>query len=533
MTGQDTVHTVPPEALKFINARRVDGGPASHQLRVYRNGQPAKPRNYHVVSRMGPNHRLGVFNNNVRSVERALLERYFLCDVNGTFHRPLPVTAAAYDTASLRAVRKHIVEHVAALAPILTLQEVVECYRGSKRKTYQRALESLYRRKLCRKDGHLRPFTKFEKQALDKACRIINPRDPRYNLVLGKYLKKAEHLFFEAINETWGAYTTHTVLKGVNVVQSAEIIRKKWDRFKDPVAVGLDAKKFDMHVSMAALLYEHSFYNKVFESQELRRLLRWQLVNRGKAYCPDGEVEFRMPATRSSGDLNTSLGNCIIMCCLIWAYCNERGIVAELCNNGDDCVVIMERADLDRFQDGLVGWFERKGFRMEVEQPVDEFEQIEFCQSSPCWDGRTWRMVRNVRTCLKKDPMCLIPVNSVKTLRKWMGAVGECGLALVPGIPVLREFYQCFIRHGLRASERMIEHIFRTTSMQERSAGLEGDWEPTPESRASFYRMSGITPDYQIALEQYYRTLVIDVGDFRTGGVGAAENFPPPFIHHL
>ncbi len=533
MTGQDTVHTVPEQRMMFINQPGVDGAPASHQLRVYRNGQPTRPRIYHVVACMGPNHQLGVFNNSVSAVERALLERYFLCDVNGTFHRALEVRPSAYDTRFLRQFRSILVNYTKPLAPVLTLRQVVECYTGGKRKVYERAYNSLFQKSLSVKDSHMRSFTKFEKQALNKACRIINPRDPRMVLVLGKWLKKSEHIYFDAINQAWGAHTQHTVLKGVNVVEAAAVMRSKWERFSEPVAVGLDAKKFDMHVSVTALLYEHSVYNDTFDSKMLRKILRWQLNNKGKAYCPDGVVEFQMPGTRSSGDLNTSLGNCIIMCALIWTFCRERGIDAELCNNGDDCVVIMDKSQLAQFSTGLDTWFQTKGFRMEVEPPVDVFERIEFCQASPCWDGRQWRMVRNVRTCLMKDPMCLIPINGEVSLRRWMGAVGECGSALVPGIPVLREFYRAFSRHGLHASDRMKQHIFRTTSMAERLAGLEGDWEPTPESRASFYTMTGLTPDYQIALEDYFRCLVIDTGDIRAGGDGLVENYPPPFIYHL
>lgn len=519
--------------MSFINKPVVPGAPASHQLFVYRDGQPTKPRQYHVVSRMGSGHNLGVFNNSVSSVERALLERYFLCDVNGTFMRALPVRANAFDTPSLREFRNRVADLVRPEAPVLTLRQVVACYTGGKRKVYEAALESLYRYELERKDAYLRPFTKFEKQDLNKACRIINPRSPRYTLTLGKYLKKAEHLYFEAINELWGSYTTHTVLKGVDVVQAAGILRRKWDKFNDPVAIGLDAKKFDMHVSIPALQYEHSFYNKVFNSAELRKLLGWQLINKGKAYCPDGQVTFKMPGTRSSGDLNTSLGNCIIMCSLIWAMCKELRVNAELCNNGDDCVLIVDKGSEEVVMKAVASWFVRYGFRMEVEPPVYEFEHIEFCQSRPCWDGRSWRMVRNPRTCLKKDPMCLIPIANEKAFRKWMGAVGQCGMTLVPGIPVMREFYGAFKRHGLHASRRMVEHVFRTTSMMTNMGQLDGDWEPTPESRASFAVMTGIGPDYQRALEHYFSTLVVDTTDFSAGGDGQVEVYPPPFLQHL
>jgi len=482
---------------------------------------------------MGPSSNLGVFNNSVDAVERALLERYFLCEVNHTFHRPPLVKDSAFDTRLFREFRTAIADEARMHATILTLREVVECYTGAKRRCYQRAYESLCRVALHRKDAELRPFTKFEKQALDKACRIINPRSPRYNLVLGKYLKKAEKNFYHAINKKWDSCTDHTVIKGLNVVEAAQVFRAKWDRFSDPVAIGLDAKKFDMHVSVPALKYEHSFYNKVFRTPELRRLLEMQLQNRGKAYCADGTVEFSMPGTRSSGDLNTSLGNCILMCAMLWVFCRINDIRAELANNGDDCVIIIERADEAKFRSTVAEWFIGVGFRMEVEPTVDVFEEIEFCQAHPVWDGRQWRMVRNVRTCLKKDPMCLLPLTNSKALAKWLWAVGECGSALVPGIPILRNFYQAFVRHGVRTTVKHVEHIFRGTSMAERKQGQSGDWNPTPESRASFYLAFGITPDYQIAIEQYYDRLDLDLAMPTNGWDGAAEVVPIPALEHM
>jgi hypothetical protein len=354
-----------------------------HKLTVQRNGQPTKKREYHVVSRMGDNHDLGVFNNNVDGVERALLERYFLCKVGDEFLPALDVPASVYASPELQRFKSECVSYVAARATVIALRTVVECYTGAKRRVYERALTSLLRKSLTRKDAELRPFTKFEKQCLLKALRLINPRSARFNLVLGRYLKKSEKLYFEAINEVWGAKTDHTVIKGMDSFASAAVLKQKWDRFRNPVALGLDATKFDMHVSVSALRYEHEFYNEVFQSDELSTLLSWQLHNKGVAYCNDGTVRFEMPGTRSSGDLNTSLGNCIIMCSLIWAMCKQLDIVSELANNGDDCVLMLEQEDLERVLKYVPEYFERVGFRMTVEAPVWTFEEIEFCQSHP------------------------------------------------------------------------------------------------------------------------------------------------------
>lgn len=505
----------------------------AHSLTVRRNGQSCKQREYHVVPRMGDNHDLGVFNNEVRMVERALIERYFLCKVGDQFLPALQTRKESWEEKYLTTFRQRVVELVRLVATPISLLEVVQCYTGAKRRVYENAWRSLMRCGVNRKDATLRPFTKFEKQSLLKAPRIINPRSPRYNLCLGRYLKKSEKLYFEAINKVWGEHTPHTVIKGMNVFESATVMRAKWDRFAHPVAVGLDASKFDMHVGVNTLEYEHSFYNRTFRSAELARLLSWQVHNKGVAYCPDGEVRFRMPGTRSSGDLNTSLGNCIIMCSLIWAMCQQLGVEAELANNGDDCVLIFESEALEAVLEYVPTFFRTYGFRMTVEEPVTVFEQIEFCQSHPVRLGRGWAMVRNVRTCLRKDPICLIPIPNTRVWTRWLGAVGECGAASVPGCPILSSFYRCFERCGEKAGVRFKAHIFRNTGTLERCEGLDGDDAITNDARVSFYRAFGVSPDYQIAVEQYFDSFVICGVDDVDWQDGLVELRPPVFLRHL
>jgi len=529
MEGRDTLHCVDAIHTDFIS-KDANDHVSTHRLVKQPNGQPRKTRKYHAISGMGPNHTLGVYNNNIDSVERALYERYFLCEVNGTFKRPPTIEHDAFKSEALTDFKKLIVEGVKKQATVCSLYEVRDAYRGAKWRNYDRAIKSLMGKSLNKADGHVQAFTKFEKQCLLKACRIINPRSTRYNITLGKYLKLNEKLYYKGINERWGAHTDHTVIKGLNVVEAARVMRSKWDRFKNPVAVGLDAKKFDMHVSVEALKYEHSFYNEVFNSDELETLLSWQLDNKGTAYCSDGRVKFRMQGTRCSGDLNTSLGNCLIMCSLIWAYCRERGIDAELANNGDDCVVIMERDDLDQFMHKLPETFLSYGFRMEVEKPVYEFEQIEFCQSNPMYDGVTWKMVRNVLACMKKDAICLQPITNSKALKKWLGAVGECGLALNAGIPVLRNMYKAMLRVGNNTSKKYKETVFKGSSMMERMSNIEqADWEPTSESRASFHLATGVTPSMQLEYEKYYDGMEINT-TLHPGGGCSVENHPIPLI---
>lgn len=479
-------------------------------LKVTRNGLTGKIRSYTVATGFGPGSRLGVYNNSINTAERAFTERYFLVKEGEGYRPALDVGEKAFANKHFNSFKDKVLEHMPHL-PQWTREQVVAAYSGPKRVVYQHALESLAVDPLSERDAWLKAFVKFEKQNIGKAPRVINPRSPRYNLELGRFLKQSEHHFFNAINLAWKSHTTHTVIKGLNADKAAEVLRGKWDRFIDPVAIGLDATKFDMHVSQRALRYEHSFYTALFPgSKLLKKLLRWQLVNRGTARFVDGHLKFEMVGTRSSGDLNTSLGNCILMCGMIWAYCAQKQVVAELANNGDDCVVIMERKQMHKFMTGLDAWFRTRGFAMTVEDPVFEFEQIEFCQTRPVKLQSGWRMIRNHQAVLTKDPMCLIPIQNDKVYRKWLDAVGVCGLSGNTGCPVQEAFYTAMKRNavGHECSEGMKERIFKNTSRRDQTEGV-AKCEIDDEARASYCIAFGITPDEQLELEAYFSKLVL------------------------
>lgn len=473
------------------------------------NGNAHKSRVYTVVPGFGPNHNLGVYNNSVKAVERAFVERYFLCKHPDGFKPALQPRTHNFSRKWYVAFRKSCLSYMPHL-PVLTHEETLCLFPAKKRKVYEGALESLSRcGKVGKRDARLSSFVKFEKQDVCKAPRIINPRSPRYNLEVARYLKHYEHHMFHAINKAFGSRTSATVIKGLDADASASVLKAKWDLFADPIAIGLDATKFDMHVSKDALKYEHSFYNYFWKSPELRTLLSMQLDNKGVARCDDGRVDFQMSGTRCSGDINTSLGNCIIMCGMVFSYCKSIGVVAELANNGDDCVVFMERSDERAFRDGLVQFFTAAGFVMEVEPTCHEFEEVEFCQTQPVLVGGSWRLIRNPSTCLRKDVMCLRPMQNDGSFQRWLYAVGDAGGKLNAGVPVLSEFYKLLKRSGRYSAK------FKDLVSPYRFASSSGRMcEVTDEARASFYVAFNLKPDLQLAMEKYFRGFSIGPVDW-------------------
>ncbi len=285
------------------------------------------------------------------------------------------------------------------------------------------------------------------------------------------------------------------------------------EQFSDPVAIGLDATKFDMHVSPAMLQWEHSIYLAIFkQDSKLRRLLSWQMNNVGRGYCANGKLKYKVKGKRFSGDMNTALGNCIIMCAMVHSYLAARGVEGKLVNNGDDCVVFIERRDLARFQQGLAEWFLDLGFRMVAEAPVFDINQIEFCQMRPIHTASGWKMVRNIPNALAKDRLCLLPLRYATEMREWLGSVGACGLSLCGGVPVLNAFYKCYARHG-SCNTKFGETLMLNSGTKMLARGMRQEEEPvTPEARYQSWLAWGILPDHQVEVEKFYDSLQIEHG---------------------
>ncbi len=445
---------------------------------------------------------MGVHNSSIVNLERGVLERVFFISKGGEFVRPPQPNPKTF-MKRMSSFRRGLLQNVYSTTPTKR-EDFPLYYRGRKRTVYENAVDSLNRRDVDATDAQIRCFVKAEKinftAKKDPAPRIISPRDPRYNVAVGCYLKHIEHMLYKAIARLYGSTT---VSKGLNVEEVASLLKGKWDRVDDPVAIGLDASRFDQHVSRVALQWEHSIYNSIYGDRELKRLLSYQLNNRCRGYTADGYLSYTTNGTRMSGDMNTAMGNCIIMCGLLHAYSTERNVKIELVNNGDDCVVIIRRKDLSRFENGLTSWFLEMGFTMKVEDHVDVFEQIKFCQMQPVNDGSKYVMVRNPIVSIAKDSISIKPLDSKSIYQKWLGAVGEGGVSLTGGIPILQSFYCCLERGS--GGKRLKDDPTMETGWWYLSKGMARKVSKvSSQARYSFHLAFDIPPDLQVAVEEYY-----------------------------
>lgn len=489
-------------------------GPISGLVVTPRTPQKSRNSSYYRYSGICSDVRFGAHSNTLKNLQRAVAERVLrVPDGKGGLKNCPKPQSQSYFSNVMYPFRKQFIDRVrndsSFPIPPLSDSAFVEMYSGAKKKRYQAACDSLLRESVTPRDAEVGSFVKVEKinfsSKVDPCPRVIQPRTFRYSAALGKCIKHLEKPLFSVIDDIFGG---PTILKGYDCIASASHLRKMWDEFKEPVGVGMDASRFDQHCSQEALKWEHSIWEMLSTSRKLRRLLKYQLKNKGKAWLNDGFIKYVTNGCRMSGDMNTSSGNCLLMCAMVFNYCIKHKIQKfRLANNGDDCMLIIEKCELRKLNN-VQPWFGKIGYTMKVEQPVFEFEQISFCQTQPCFDGIGWRMVRDPRVSLSKDLTCTLDLSNLRTRSLWLNAMHHGGKALTAGIPVFGSFYSLFPKSDIKmsANETTLDD-FKNGGFYRMIPKYNNAQQVTDQARYSFWLAFGLLPDVQIMLENRFQTM--------------------------
>nr|QDH90790.1 MAG: RNA-dependent RNA polymerase [Riboviria sp.] len=276
----------------------ISKAPDHPSLRVERllGKKPKRVKKPTDIIAMRPPVEFVVHNHCINTLERAAKERLlYVSDGKGGFVEPPKPASQTFFNSYCRKFSEEFSKHVTYTAP-LTKTEFLGAYDGRRRTLYEKAFESLKNRPLSIVDSFVSFFLKTEKvnrtAKPDPAPRGISPRTPRYHVSLGPYIKKIEHIVYKIIAVMFGA---PTVFKGLNASARGKQLLAHWNHFDDPVAIGLDASRFDQHVSLECLVWEHSIYKLFFRKDKyLERLLKWQLHNTGYGYEVDGKLKFEL-----------------------------------------------------------------------------------------------------------------------------------------------------------------------------------------------------------------------------------------------
>jgi hypothetical protein len=446
-----------------------------------------------------------VYNSTLPAIVRGLKERVFFVKTETGFAAPFKPKAGSFRMA-LQEEFTFLRKHLPTVYP-MTRDSFVDCYRGRQRTVYAKAVAELDLLGWNDRYSNLKTFMKKEKynftKKKDPVPRIIQPRDAKACVETGRYIRPIEGKIYRVLDTLFGK---RTVCKGLNASQRGKLVAEHWRSFSDPVAVGIDASRFDQHVSPAALAWEHSVYKLAYPKDSFfSHLLYLQMRNKGAAYTPEGKVKYKVTGNRMSGDPNTALGNVLIMCSMVHAYFRTLNFRCSFVNDGDDGVIFLERKNLETLQQNLGAFFTPLGFDMTVEDPAFSLEEIEFCQCHPVFDGTDYLMVRDPRVSISKDSVAIKPLTNEKLAKRWSAAVAEGGLSLTGGLPVWQEFYAALKRYsgGLKP---LSDPTLQGTGLMRLGRGMgRTPSTPSPAARFSFWLAFGIPPDAQQALEAEFR----------------------------
>lgn len=519
-------------------------GPDSFEIIYTRQAgkRPKGPRVYYRVrGDFGPDWEIP--NNDLPTVKHAIMERVFFVKIDGKYQRaPKP-----WDTAAVRNTVAHIeddadrnkvaravgikvvrdklessVSKMMALAairgrtPPMTVTEFLNCYVGSKRLCYLAAAESLLQKEFnLAADSKVKCFTKDEYSK--GTPRIIQPRSPRFNIMLGRWIKHIEHRLYQDLDLLFDPTGKHvTVQKGRTHIERGNAIHQAWSGFKNPVCIELDAARFDQHLNVALLQIANDLTSMYCENvhvtglYQLSRLLRAQLENHGRFYSPEGKIKYTVDGCGMSGDMNTSLRNVIVMCLGMFCFMRDMNVKYAYGNDGDDGWLIVEAKDVRKVIDNVGPWFLDLGLTMKVEGIKYHLEDIEFCQGKPVYsEEHGYVLIPKPQKRLYSDLVTTKDLSSRKIFNKWMGAVAGCGLAQTVGVPVLQNHYRWMAKSATPWVPKEGSIFFRNSwwNASKLPEGKRVFRPPTWRERVSFYEAFGIAPSAQCYLERYYDEL--------------------------
>lgn len=358
--------------------------------------------------------------------------------------------------------------------------ESCSAYTTVRREVLRAAHRRIVARGLARGDSRIQAFLKFEKLTSEGDPRVIQPTTDEYLVSLGPMIKP--------IDKILGA-KRYEFTKGLSYEQLGARFAEHVKLYRDPVTISIDFSRFDAHVSADLLAVEHYVYCLVAPNTELAAMLAWQVNVRGKTRSG---FEYQRSGGRCSGHPNTSCGNAILNLLMHRVVLHFLQVRASVFVNGDDALIILERAEAAKWHPELY-----QPFGMKVEGTTTELAWAEYCSGRFMPYRDTFLFVRDLPKALFKLPWALKRLTPTQA-RARRHDVLHAELSQQPCVPVYTAF--CRYHHDLLPCTEPDRRIL-SWHMQEFDLSLQEARDIEPRSRLWFADVYGVSPAEQIAAE--------------------------------
>lgn len=380
---------------------------------------------------------------------------------------------------------------------------VVNSYAGSYKRKYLEAHKTYHRIGLQKFMSRVNLFCKDDSytDAPEKAPRAIQYRHPTFMLEMGRFTKAVEEWFYH----TRDSYGTLIVGKTDPYTIGTELVKKS-AFFNDPVYLMLDASKFDTCVDVKWLKLVVRCYKTLFP-RRFHRTIDWlwgqTYINRGRTRTG---LRFKTRGTRMSGDMDTGLGNSIIMYLMLSRFLDNAGVKGSIMVNGDDSLVVVARSNLHKLMD--IGIFKTFGFSMKFDVAY-EIQKAEFCQSRLVYTDYGPAMSLNPLRAVNKMAWTTTKYGK-RHARQYVKTLALCGRAANWGMPILYPLAEYMAR--LTRTEKEIglrPYDLEWKELVMKWWRMKGEATISMETRVSFEYAWGIPVSEQLEMERRLKASVI------------------------
>lgn len=387
----------------------------------------------------------------------------------------------------------------------ISRDNVIALYGGFRRRRYQAAKDRL---EICGEylDPRLKMFVKQEGTSFDAkvnpACRAIQYREATFSLQYAQFIKPIEH---RVLNATGGVFPkTRFITKGLSPQERAKLLVDKFESLPGCWIMELDASRFDAHVTPDLLRSVHKCYFAMNGDPKLKQMCAAQLKNRGRVSGKDFKITYSLNGGRMSGDMDTALGNCIIMCCLYVLYMQHFNFRGDFVDDGDDGL-LFGRGPMPRLEE-TEKFFQECGFKIKIANVVTDVYKAEFCQSKVVSIAGVPTMVRNPWKILCKTTVNMKFSESFRWVILKTVAMGE--LSLNRGVPILEPYFQKLIDlalHNMSDKDRKTDRFANADVFTYRQQNdISGNWKKRVYTPVRYSSRLSLAYSWDIGIQEQY-----------------------------
>jgi hypothetical protein len=286
----------------------------------------------------------------------------------------------------------------------LTFDELLEDRPKCRKNQCRKSIEAYKQGQFKESDSKCFAFVKNERMTkTSKPPRLIQARAPLWTTVWQLYIR--------AIEIAMSNMAVPITNKGMNADGTYDLINELYDQ--GDCSLLLDHDAFDSSVNYFILQLVHKVYSKICPNDQFKRMMKEQLINRVRN-LRNSRMRWTVVGTRMSGDGDTASGN--TMANWIFLEFLLHGITMKPVICGDDSAVMFQKCHVQEVKD-RIDKVNGTIFRMKY-KIVDQFENIDFCQSMPCTINKT--MLKDASRTVSRGMLCIAKVRNAIEFKEWM-----------------------------------------------------------------------------------------------------------------